>query len=201
MTPLRCLIVALFAMVQASVAAAAPPHGLMWVKSDLPRSFPLQIRTAPGRDAYLVLRDAATDDAVLGAYIEGGRFFRVLVPPGSFMLDIAFGTEWQGEDSRFGPSTEVYAHPDALEFGITSGGRKSGHLIDLRRTASGIEARTEGIALCQRYALDLDAFGGALPDEAARFDPRRGTSEPEPLEDGPFLRREWRYGLDERLCG
>lgn len=201
MTPLRCLLAALALAVQASVAAAAPPHGLMWVNSDLPRSFPLQIRTAPGRDAYLVLRDAATDDAVLGAYVEDERFFRVLVPPGRFMLDIAFGTTWQSAASLFGPSTEIYAHPEALEFGNIGGGRKSGHQIDLRDAATGIEARVDEIALCQRYALDLDAFGDALPDEAARPDPLRGTSAPDPLEEGPFLRREWRYDLDERLCG
>ena len=186
---------------EVTAAAAAPPHGLMWSESELPRTFPLQVRTPPGRDAYLVLRDAATDAAVLGAYIEGGRFFRILVPPGTFVLDIAFGTDWQGREALFGPSTEVYAHPDPLDFGITGVGRKSGHLIDLRRTGPGIKAQAEDIALCQRYALDLDAFGGALPDAAAEPDLLRGASEPDPLDEGPFLRREWRFDLDERLCG
>ena len=201
MTALRCLLAALLVVVQAGLAAAAPPHGLMWAKGDLPRIFPLQVRTPPGRDAYLVLRDAASDRAVLAAYIEGGRFFRVLVPPGTFMLDIAIGADWQGEEALFGPATAVYAHPEPLEFGITGAGRKSGHLIDLRDAATGIEARSDTLALCQRYALDLDAFGGALPEEASRPDLLHGTAEPDPLEEGPFLRREWRYDLDERLCG
>lgn len=200
MTPLRCLLAALFLVLQAGVSAAAPPHGLMWAKGDLPRTFPLQVRTPPGPDAYLVLRDAGTNTAILGAYIEGGRFFRVLVPPGMFMLDVALGTGWQGEEALFGSATEIYVYPEPLGFGVTGAGRKSGHLIDLRGAATGIEARTRALALCQRYALDLDAFGGALPKEAAQPDPLHGIAEPDPLEEGPFRRREWRHDLDERLC-
>lgn len=141
-----CLVPAL---APGATAVGAPSHGLIENRTGLPLTLPLQIRTAPGRDAYLVLRNAGSGAVAVTAYVEGGRFFRLLMPPGSYTLHAALGREWQGPEALFGPATQIYDHPDALRFAVEGLGRKTGHLIDLRGLdrAAGIAAET--LALCQ----------------------------------------------------
>lgn len=199
---MRCVRLALVCLcLAAAPAAAAPTHGLLWSQSELPLVFPLQVRTAPGRDAYLVLTEVQSGRDVLAAYAEGGRFFRVLVPPGTFRVHVALGRGWQDETALFGPETETYAHPDALEFGVSGVGRKSGHLLDLRGMGEGVEASARDLSLCQHRTLDADAFGGALPENAARPDALDERSAPDVLEGDPYFRRTYRYEFRERLCG
>ena len=183
----------------AGAVAAAPEHGLMFNRTGLPLVFPLQVRTDPGRDVALVLRDAETGEAAVGGYIEGGRFFRILVPPGTFTLDFASGTGWEGMETLFGPETERFTYPEPLTFAVTGVARKSGHLIDLRGDA---RMADRAIALCQYLAFDADDIaelrdyrdgrdierdeGGAWEDRRARLygdedrrrlDPRAPRSE------------------------
>src|SRR6056297_186762 len=74
--------------------------GLMWNRTGLPAVFPLQVKTPPGQDYVLTLIDADTGADALAAYIEGGAFFKVLVPPGTFRLKFAAGDVWHGQIGR-----------------------------------------------------------------------------------------------------
>ena len=129
---------------------AAPDHGLIENRTGLPLTLPLQVKTDPGRDIYLVMRDAATTEIAVTAYIEGGRFFQLLMPPGTYTLHAAIGREWKGEDELFGAETEFYTLPEALGFraGMT---RKRGHLVDLTARDVLAESPVRDIALCQYY--------------------------------------------------
>ena len=60
--------------------------GLIWNRSGLPAVFPLQVKTLSGRDFVLTLVDEDTRLEALAAYIVGGAFFKVLVPPGTYTL-------------------------------------------------------------------------------------------------------------------
>ncbi|PZX15736.1 hypothetical protein LX81_02368 [Palleronia aestuarii] len=134
----------------AGAAAAAPDHGLMWNRTGLPLVFPLQIRTDPGRDTVLVMRDAETGEAAVAGYIEGGRFFRILVPPGTYELDFATGTEWVDEETLFGAETRRFSFPEPLTFAVEGLARKSGHLIDLREEG---RMASRALDLCQERVV------------------------------------------------
>lgn len=158
-------------------AWAAPGHGLIENRTGLPLTLPLQVKTDAGRDVYLVMRDAKTTEIAVTAYIEGGRFFRLLMPPGTYTLHAAVGREWKGEDELFGTETEFHTLPQALGFraGMT---RKRGHLIDLRALGEMAEAPTRGIALCQ----DL----GPAPAPARPVAPRHRTGSIAPEVPGGY---------------
>ncbi|MCE5974229.1 hypothetical protein LZA78_12110 [Sinirhodobacter sp. WL0062] len=182
MTRLIALMVALALSPVAIQAEEARPQGLLWSETDLPRTFPLVVKTAPGGDYLLVLRDLANGQDVLGAYIRGGEFFRVLVPPGSYSLQFAAGIEWQGEQALFGERTRRFVLDPPLRFGVEGVGRKQGNVVDLRDLG---DVSTKPIALCQRFALNPEPF-----------DPQ-GGSPPDPQED-PFTAPE--YTLRSRIC-
>ncbi|EKE45661.1 hypothetical protein OCGS_0278 [Oceaniovalibus guishaninsula JLT2003] len=205
---------ALLVLLMAGAAMAAPDHGLMWNRSGLPATLPLQIRTDPGRDHYITLRDAATGDPALAAYIEGGRFFRVLVPPGTFVLDVASGTDWLDEDRLFGPRTETMTFDEALTFGVTGIGTKRGHLIDLRGVSVMAEAEMRDIGLCQWIARDIaprPQLADRTPDKETleeRLEDRTAREQLVPDPDADT--RIWKRGgipatramrLEERFCG
>ena len=141
----------------------ARPQGLLWNRSGLPLTFPLQVKSSPGRDFYLLLLDAESGRAVLAAYVRGGGFFRVLVPPGDYRLHLATGREWQGEAALFGPGTEVFALAPTLRFEVTGPGRKAGHLVDLTGLAEGAAAQVSDRALCSGYRLDPRSLRAAWP--------------------------------------
>ena len=137
--------------------AAPAKHGLMWHRSGLPAVFPLQVTTLGPQDYYVTLTDVKTDKVVLAAYIEGGRFFRVRVPPGTFEVRFAYGNVWQGEADLFGPGnkTTVYDVPRPLTFNVRNFNTKAGHLLDLRDLSPGQEARVapQDMDLCQGLRL------------------------------------------------
>lgn len=108
------------------------PQGLMWNRTGLPAVFPLQVKTVAGRDYLLTLIDAQTAEPALAAYIRGGRFFRVLVPPGTYRARFASGKTWKGEDELFGAGlTQVFELEEPLVFETRGRGTKAGHLITL----------------------------------------------------------------------
>ncbi len=165
--------------VQAEGADVPPAkHGLMWHRSGLPAVFPLQVKTLGPQDYYVTLTDFETEETVLAAYIEGGRFFRVLVPPGTFEVRFAYGNIWQGEEALFGPEgkTSFFDMPDPLTFGVRNYNTKGGHLVDLRDISPGQEARVvpEALFLCQGVRLVQ------LPDVVRR---------------GPVVERSLRTGV------
>ncbi len=128
-----------------------PGQGLIENRTGLPLTLPLQVKMPQDRDAYIVLSDAETDETAVTAYAGAGRFFRLLVPPGTYVFRAALGTGWQGPEDLFGEATRIYRHPDPLTFRVRGLARKEGHLIDLSGIddADGVEA--SALALCQSF--------------------------------------------------
>ncbi|MEO1679364.1 MAG: hypothetical protein AAFU80_14520 [Pseudomonadota bacterium] len=141
-------------LLAAAVLADARPEGLLWNRSGLAATLPLQIKTDAHADYLLQLRDIETEQVVLAAYVRGGAYFRVLVPPGQFDVMFSYGTTWQGEEALFGPETQSFVLDQPLSFGATVR-HKHGHLIDLRGETDIV---VRDFAFCQRLALDLDSL-------------------------------------------
>lgn len=212
------VIAVLFCIATASLAETSPKPGLMWQRTGLPAVFPLIVKTNPGADYYLTLHAQETGDAKLAAYAVGGDFFKVLVPPGTYFVQIASGENWQGEDALFGAKTEWIDIPDPLTFKVRDHSTKGGHMIDL--TNVGQPPIIEVRSLCQRYALaraprplpsfDEEEYSGAQltgPGELLRspgsyFDPQRlsGNDEPViPTDFAPYFSNP-EFDIRDRLC-
>ncbi|TCL08564.1 hypothetical protein BXY66_0601 [Shimia isoporae] len=154
MRKLGCILAVAAFLSGATLALADRPQGLMWNRSGLPATIPLQIKTDSGGDTVVYLIDLTSGDKVLAAYARGGEFFRVLVPPGRFGLLFAHGAEWQDEDTLFGLDTRVFALDEALVFSVGVGHRR-GHIVDLRMLDA---PSVKGLSECQRWALDPDSL-------------------------------------------
>lgn len=130
-------------------------HGLMWNRTGLPAVFPLQDKTAVVQDYLLQLKDAQTGDTALAAYINGARFFRVLVPPGTYDVQIAYGAKWQDEAALFGADgpTQTVSLSVPLIFAVRNFSTKGCHMLNLSELAPGQEPRIKGAPqmLCQSY--------------------------------------------------
>ncbi len=113
--------------------------GLMWNRTGLPAVFPLQVKAPAGQDYFLTLIDVETDEDALAAYIIGGDFFKVLVPPGEFRLRFAAGMDWQGEEFLFGPGkqTHIFELDETLTFEIRDLTIKAGHVVNLLKIEFG----------------------------------------------------------------
>ena len=143
--------------------ANQPHHGLMWNKTGLPAVFPLQVKSAVGQNYVVTLIDVETKNPALAAFIEGGRFFKVLVPPGNYHVQFAAGTDWQDGVAPFGTDeTTYFALQEPLNFAVLNAGTKGGHLIDLSDLTSGIAVKNQFI--CQRVVIS------AFPRPQAPFD-------------------------------
>lgn len=153
---LRALI--LFLMLATPAFADRPAAGLMWHRSGLPATFPMQVRTDAGPDWFLQLIDL-NGKPVLAAYIHGGQFFKVLVPPGEYRVTLASGWLWQNETELFGDETQHYDLPDPLHFKITGAGRKTGQTLDLRGVAQGQVASVTPQSICDHIWPGLDQVG------------------------------------------
>lgn len=166
-----------------------PRTGLLWRRSSLPAIFPLQIRTAPGRGYHVTLRHETTGHPTLAAYINGGDFFRVLVPPGSYRLHVAHGVQWQDEATLFGPRTRFFVLDRPLLFRTRGIGTRAGHLVDLRALAESRQASAVmPLEICQRYGMDPTDWGLSSPAfQPVPFDP-----------NAPRLRL--RFSVRQRLC-
>jgi hypothetical protein len=140
-------------------AGPAQQAGLMWNRSGLPAVFPLQVKTPPGQDYFLTLTDEESGAAVLAAYIEGGVFFKVLVPPGTFRLSFAAGDVWQGEEDLFGPGakTDLFELRQPLAFGTRGLGIKAGHVVSLpeRRPGEIAQVGLKDQLICQSVGIEF----------------------------------------------
>ncbi|KIN75189.1 hypothetical protein Z945_18 [Sulfitobacter noctilucae] len=214
-----CVSILTFNALPIPVSAQEVPkarHGLMWHRTGLPAVFPLQVRTPVGSDFYLMLRDQKTREPALAAYIKGGRFFRVLVPPGTFDLRFAYGADWQGEAALFGPGdrTRFIDLPEALTFKLRNSTTKGGHIVDLRDLADTemAKARVLPLNLCQTFALEVPRYTSrgpvvdpdvqlntALEDLEDRFIPDP-LVQPDSSESPDLLRRVPQYDLRPRAC-
>ena len=185
---------------RAEVEQIAP--GLVWNRSGLPAVFPLQVKTDEGADYFLILRDAASGEDRLAAWITGGEFFRVLVPPGRFTLHFDYGRDWQGEETRFG------AGPDAgridlatpLMFETLGAGVKAGHIVDLRGAGAKPDvAAITGQFICQGVHYEYDpAFADRPPGSRDITDPA-GRFPRDSFPDDLWLRAR-RLDLRSRYC-
>ncbi|MFD1881478.1 hypothetical protein [Paracoccus pacificus] len=157
------LLAALICGTHAALAEAPdrPKTGLLRNYSGLPATLPLQVMTDPGQDFLAELRDPDTGALLLSAYVRGGAFFRVLVPPGQAVLRFTAGNDWSGERLNFSAPGETITLPP-LRFGVVGLDRRGGYLIDLRRRApdrSGDQAATvRDIGICQTRSIDADAL-------------------------------------------
>ena len=187
---IRLLLFFVLSVSALSALAEERPRGLMWNRSGLPATIPLQIKTNAGADYFLNLRDVERDQVVLAAYVRGGEFFQVLVPPGRFELVFASGEEWQGEARLFGANTHVFKLDQPLRFCATMSQRR-GHMIDLTQ-ASGTPI--SDLAKCQRLALEPES----LRNRKAQFDPllRDPSGAPEAWSEMPAPR----YDVEMWTC-
>ncbi len=164
--------------------AAERPEGLLWNRSGQAATLPLLVKTDSGQDYLMTLRDTDTDREVLAAYLRGGVFFRVLVPPGTFALTFASGAEWQGPEALFGPETDLFALDTPLTFQATVA-RREGHIVDLR--GDGPVGVTR-YAVCQRIEFEPRALL-----QAEDFDP-------DALREQRMEPPERDFELRERFC-
>jgi hypothetical protein len=177
----------------------------------LPLVFPLQIRSVPGTDYHVVLRDAENGTIALEAALEGGRFFRVLAPPGQFNLHLTRrDTTTQAPDVSLG----------TLDFGVSGLGTKAGYTVDLTRLWIDGKIDVRPFNICQGLALeqvprrlapfdDVEGYAARLPEEGevvqhpdARFDPERLTLQTQPTRPtdyAPYL-APTRTGVRNRPC-
>lgn len=139
-----------FVLFAPGVPFAAPPEpGLIASHTALPRSFPLLVQSPAGQDALLRLMDPDTGALVLSAFVKGGAFFRVLVPPGRFEVRLDLGATWQDDATLFGPDTR-HLVIGPLDFALAGDARKQGHRIVLGDLAAGGGVAVRGLSLCQR---------------------------------------------------
>ena len=85
--------------------------GLLYDWSGQEAVAPLSIVTSAGRDYYVKLVYAGTNDAVIGLYVLGGVTQDITVPLGTYEMRYASGTTWYGYTDLFGPET-AYAKAD-----------------------------------------------------------------------------------------
>ncbi|MDA3857851.1 MAG: hypothetical protein PF480_06380 [Roseovarius sp.] len=153
--------------------------GLMWNRTGLPAVFPLQVKTPAGQDYFLTLIDEKTGEDALAAYIVGGAFFKVLVPPGVFRLRFAVGDVWQGEDRLFGSSesTRFFELKAPLTFEIRNLATKAGHLVNISDLKPGqiVDAAVKDQLICQSLRTGFPSqIQPSLKEELARDGGRRG---------------------------
>lgn len=184
-----------------------PPAGLIWNRSGLPAVFPLQVKTPPGQDHVLTLIEADTGTAALAAFIKGGAFFKVLVPPGTYRLQFAFGDVWQGQADLFGPggNTRVFELRRPLTFETRGLGVKAGHVVDLstRRPGEIAGVTLKDQLICQSFRLrfpphDISAL--ARVRQLDGVDYRVGDT-PRYALNRPLLSMQPRLDLRSRYCG
>lgn len=135
------------------IRADDPEHGLLWNKTGLPAIFPLQVKTGAGVDTQVTLVDAAEGTDALSAFIEGGRFFQVLVPPGTYVLEFV---QWDGSRPEVShaepPPSRSFVLDRVLTFEVRDGSVKAGHVVDLTDLETGIMLADRFV--CQRYRVD-----------------------------------------------
>jgi len=186
---------------------ATPPAGLMWNRTGLPAVFPLQVKTPPGQDHVLTLIDADTGTDALAAYIKGGAFFKVLVPPGTYRLTFAFGDVWHGREDLFGPGgdTRVFELRRPLTFETRGLGVKAGHVVDLstRRPGEIAGVMLKDQLICQSFRLRFPPRDISDPANVRQLDGvDYGVGDtPRYALNRPLLSTQPRRDLRSRYCG
>lgn len=124
-----------YAAVHANTEPEPPTKpGLIWNRSGLPAVFPLQVKTTQDQTYLLTLIDQPSGKAVLAAHVIGGQFFKILVPPGTFVLRFA-SPDIENADGRptsVFSETDVFELSEPLVFRTLGLSTKAGHVVDLR---------------------------------------------------------------------
>ncbi|SLN13758.1 hypothetical protein ROA7450_00218 [Roseovarius albus] len=158
-------------------AGTTQTAGLMWNRTGLPAVFPLQVKTPAGQDYFLTLIDAESGEDAMAAYIAGGAFFKVLVPPGEFRLKFAAGVDWQGEEFLFGSgaNTHVFELNETFTFEIQNLTVKAGHLVNIMEIEPGqaVQSSAKAQLICQTLRRTYPSRG--LPYGKDRFVPQTGN--------------------------
>ena len=184
---------ALMGLSFAQVLAEPPRTGLMWNKTGLPAVFPLQVKTPEGYDYVMTLLVADTGVPALAAYIGGGDFFKVLVPPGRYRVRFAKGEQWQNAALLFGPEkTTFFSLKEPLRFAVLDAGTKAGHMIDMTNGPSDIAITDQFI--CQRVGL------ARPPRVQEPFDTQKSFATRLP-ENGELLRFPHRFSTHRLSAG
>lgn len=194
---------------QSAGSQSPPPAGVLWNLTGLPAVFPLQVKTQPGRDYMLTLIDMDTGAEAFAAFVEGGAFFKVLVPPGTFRVRFATGDVWQGEKHLFGSGrdTRVFDLPELLTFETRGLGVKAGHVVTLpdlgpqKRTAVTVADQL----ICQSFRPQFPVPDDTFPvPPALRYaeqsDRLRDAHDTGPL-DHPRYNTPSRRDVRSRFCG
>ena len=117
---------------------ARPPAGLIRNDSGLPATLPLQVKSEAGLDHVVFLTAPDGAAPAMTGYIRGGEFFRLLVPPGDWRIGFASGSDWQGEDALFGPTTLYSEWPETLRF-FAGESALHGHVLTLSTDGDTVE--------------------------------------------------------------
>lgn len=212
-----CLLPIGIAAEIADAPSAPTQSGLIWNRTGLPAVFPLQVKTSAGQDHLLTLIDEETGVEALAAYIVGGSFFKVLVPPGTFTLQFSFGDTWQGEERLFGSGDESgsFELQPPLTFKLRGGGTKAGHLVDLTEMQDHqpTKATVKAQSICQVSRTEISPPMEARYPRASRIRTDDGTlgqrsylAEERPPGVGRHARREhrrvpyYRFEVRSRYC-
>jgi hypothetical protein len=193
---LLCACVLAFSAAVQSDASPERPNGLLWNRTGLPATFPLDVKSAPGQDYYMVLRDAKSGTEALAAYVRGGEFFRVLVPPGTFAVAFAAGETWQGEEALFGSGrTFQFEVTEPLTFAIVDDTTKLGHSIDLREM---LQDGVVDISVSDRFICQTIGPGVAPPRLQGADAPAERPAVGADIQRRNFLRGDNAYVIYDR---
>ncbi len=199
------LLLLLLALLPFTAQAQDRPRvGLIWNRSGLPATLPLQVRSPPGQDHVILLTPDGKDAPEVAAFIEGGAFFRLLVPPGDWRIRVASGTDWQDEETLFGPETGWTALPEPLHFGAGKS-RLHGHVLTLENGAITVAPQT----ICRlpnwhSGIFDAEDPVGRQPREPQPLHPQRRPTytdpPPAPIHQPPLSYPDSELRLRSVIC-
>lgn len=199
-TRLAGAVLALLVLLAGALPGAAADRGLLWNRTGLPLVFPLIVKSDPPFHWRVTLTDAATGTPAMAAHFEGGKFFRVLVPPGTFRLTFEGGGDWTGEDFA-SPPARRYTLPEEMTFRVRGIGTKEGWVVDIRGKGE-LAARPlpapDGFDICQYIHRGLAPWERDLEDRRARLRLLPGEDEDEARD--PFAYARPRLRVRDRVC-
>lgn len=105
-----------------------PPTGVI-SRSPAAGLAPLEVRTAPGSNYFLKVRNWTDHEDVLTAFIRGGEKFETDMPLGKYEVCYSVGTQWYGPILDFGRFT-AFRCESSFEFTADATGY-DGHTIEL----------------------------------------------------------------------
>jgi hypothetical protein len=98
-----------------------------------PHSPPFSIFAPAGGDSYYwKLKDFSTNTVVMTGFVRSGETLKTNIPAGTYYLETAGGTDWQGDVNLFGSYTQIQRTKEPLVF---TG--YSGHIVSMNKRVDG----------------------------------------------------------------